>query len=66
MPTSPQIEIQCCWISPLVEKPQTKKVANSTQNTCVLLASRSVSSGVVSNSISRLLAGLTGVIAVLP
>ena len=38
MPTSPQIEIQCCWISPLVERPQTKKVANSTQNTEVLLA----------------------------
>ncbi len=53
MPTSPQIEIQCCWIRPLVDSPQTKKVANSTQNTEVLAASRNVTSGSVSSSISR-------------
>ena len=49
MPKSPQIEIQCIWIRPLVLKPQTKKVTNRTQNVAVREASRSATSGEVSS-----------------
>ncbi|MNL43439.1 hypothetical protein D3C87_1659510 [compost metagenome] len=33
IPKSPQMEIQCVWIRPLVESPQTKNVPKSTQKT---------------------------------
>jgi hypothetical protein len=45
MPKSPQMENQCVWIRPLVDKPQTKKVKNRTQKVAVFEASRSAASG---------------------
>ncbi|SPU68447.1 Uncharacterised protein [Brucella neotomae] len=45
MPKSPHSEIQCVWMRPFVEKPQTKKVRNRTQKVGVEDASRSVTSG---------------------
>ena len=45
MPKSPQIEIQCVWMRPFVERPQTKNVPNSTQNTALPETLFSVTSG---------------------